>query len=271
MADTPPWQLRMFSRTLKKKLRLAALRRALGALEGRTCLLVTCGDNNGAINYRLRELGGRWSWADCERTSLREMADLLREPVVHVDPARLPYPDGAFDCVVTIDVHEHLSAPEVFTREVRRILAPGGRVVMTVPGGDPTKVVNRLKAAVGMTRERYGHVRDGFSVAELEALMRGSGIEPLRAVTFSRFFTELIELGINYAYVMKLARRSRTPVDRGVIAPATSDQLHAVGAAYRVYAMAYPLVWLMAQLDRLLFFTPGYVVMVEGRGGHVGS
>jgi SAM-dependent methyltransferase len=261
-----PWQLLMFSRTLKKKLRLAALRQILGGpLPGQRCLLVTCGDNNGAINYLVREQGGQWSWADCEEKSLAEMAALLGEAVTHVQPGRLPYQDGQFDCVVTIDVHEHLGDPEAFTREVRRVLTPGGRAVVTVPGGDQRKLVNRLKSAVGMTRERYGHVRDGFSVAELQALLRRAGIEPARELTFSRFFTELIELGINYAYVKRLAKKSAVVVSEGTIAPATADQLRSVQKVYRLYSAIYPFVWLVSQLDRLLFFTAGYVVLVEGR------
>jgi len=255
----------MFSRTLKKKLRLRVLRSILGRLDGQTCLLVTCGDNNGAINYRLRGLGGCWSWADCEDKSIREMSELLGEEVRHIDPTNLPYPDGHFDCVVTIDVHEHLQDPETFTREMRRVLKPVGRVIITVPGGDQRKLVNRLKHAIGMTKEKYGHVRDGFSVPEVRSLMTASEIEPARAVTFSRFFTELIELGINYGYVKKLSTRSAAPVSEGTIAPATRDQLRSVQKTYRLYSLVYPIVWLASRLDWLLFFTPGYVVLVEGR------
>jgi SAM-dependent methyltransferase len=254
----------MFSRTLKKKLRLAALRHVLGRLGAQSCLLVTCGDNNGAINVHLRRLGGRWSWADCETTSIREMAQLLGDHVAHVDPGHLPYPEGCFDWVVTIDVHEHLDAPEAFMAEVWRVLAPGGRAIVTVPGGDRRKLVNRLKEALGMTRAKYGHVRDGFSVAELGALMQAEGLRPGRHVTFSRLFTELIELAINVVYVKKLARASEVPVAEGTIAPATLDQLRAVRKTYRLYSLVYPFVWLGSQLDRLLFFTEGYVVLVEG-------
>jgi SAM-dependent methyltransferase len=265
MAVENHWQLRMFSRTLKKKLRLGVLRSVLGRLDGQTCLLVTCGDNNGAINYRLRSLGGRWSWADCEDKSIREMSELLGEQVSHVNPGQLPYPDAHFDCVVTIDVHEHLPDPEAFTREIRRVLKAGGRVVITVPGGDQRKLVNRLKNAIGMTKDKYGHVRDGFSVTELRELMTKSEVEPARAVTFSGFFTELIELGINYGYVKKLSKTSSAPVSEGTIAPATQDQLRSVQKTYRLYSLVYPFVWLASRLDILLFFTPGYVVLVEGR------
>jgi SAM-dependent methyltransferase len=261
-----PWQLRMFSRTLKKKLRLSVLREILGPLNNDKCLLVTCGDNNGAINYRLRQLGGRWSWADCENKSIAEMCLLLGDEVKFIDPRQLqlPYPDGYFDCVLTIDVHEHLQDAETFTREITRVLKCGGRAVITVPSGDCRKIANRIKNAIGMTREKYGHVRDGFTVQELQSLMRVMDIEPRRAVTFSRFFTEMIELGINYVYVNGLSKRSRVPVTEGTIAPATSEQLRSVRKTYRLYSIVYPFVWLTSQLDWLLFLTSGYVVVVEG-------
>lgn len=265
---TTAWQLQMFERTLKKRLRLAALRTLLEPLGTQQCLLVTCGDNNGAINWHLRRLGGRWSWADCEDRSIAEMSALLGDDVVHVRPEQLPYADGRFDVVVTIDVHEHVADPVQFMREAVRILKPGGRIVVTVPGGDPRKLANRLKHLIGMSRENYGHVRDGFGVVELQTLLRGAGAEPTRALTFSRLVTELIELVINYAYVKKLARKSAAPVNAGTIAPATSGQLQAVRGSYRLYSALYPLIRLVSQLDRLLFFTTGYVTMVEGTTGH---
>ena len=257
------WQLKMFRRTLKKKLRLRALKQVLGRLDGEACLLVTCGDNNGAMNVLLRQLGGAWSWADCEIASIAEMRELLGEEVTHVDARRLPYADQQFDCVVTIDVHEHVQEPGGVMREIRRVLRPGGRAIITVPGGDPRRLVNRLKTMLGLRREDYGHVRDGFAVEDIEALMRGSRLEPRRALTFSRFFTELAELAINYAYVKKLSKRSAV-VSGGTVAPVTAAQLRSVGRTYRVYSLIYPFVWLVTQLDRLLFFRPGYVVLVEG-------
>src|SRR5690606_37180175 len=124
--------------------------------------------------------------------------------------------------------------PESFTREVRRVLKPGGRAIVTVPGGDQRKLANRLKNMVGMTKEKYGHVRDGFSVQELGSLIARSDIEPIRSTTFSRFFTEMVELAINYLYVMKLAKKNARPVEQGTIAPATSEQLRSIERTYRL-------------------------------------
>jgi hypothetical protein len=74
----------MFRKGLKKRLRLKALKKLLKPIgPGERCLLLTCGDNNGAMNYFLRELGGQWSWADLEDHSIAEMSALLGDPVVH--------------------------------------------------------------------------------------------------------------------------------------------------------------------------------------------
>ena len=60
-SESTPWQLRMFSKTLKKQQRLRQLRDLLGQPgQHERCLLVTCGDNNGAMNWHLRALGGHW-------------------------------------------------------------------------------------------------------------------------------------------------------------------------------------------------------------------
>ena len=51
MTAETPWQLRMFKKSLKKKMRFAVLKKHLGRIgEGERCFFVTCGDNNGAMN-----------------------------------------------------------------------------------------------------------------------------------------------------------------------------------------------------------------------------
>jgi 2-polyprenyl-3-methyl-5-hydroxy-6-metoxy-1,4-benzoquinol methylase len=46
----------------------------------------------------------------------------------------LPYPDGGFDTVVCISVLEFVDDLDAACRELRRVLAPGGRVVVVTPG-----------------------------------------------------------------------------------------------------------------------------------------
>ena len=144
MNEQVPWQIRMFRKTLKKQIRLAKLTELLRPINPEErCLLVTCGDNNGAMNYFLRDLGGKWSWAELETQSLAEMRQLLGEDVLHGSFQHLDYPDETFDRVVSIDCLEHIADPVVFTHELYRITQKGGRAIITIPGGDQKKLANR--------------------------------------------------------------------------------------------------------------------------------
>ncbi len=53
--------------------------------------------------------------------------------VVHQDLQATSYQDDSFDLVISSDVFEHIPFPYQAHREVWRILAPGGRHVMSVP------------------------------------------------------------------------------------------------------------------------------------------
>jgi SAM-dependent methyltransferase len=265
VSELTPWQLKMFQKTLKKRIRLKELSRLIGKISNDSkCLLVTCGDNNGAMNYYLREFGGKWEFADLEKKSIKEMSELLKQEVKYISYNNLPYNDNYFDLVVNIDCHEHLKDPINFTKEVQRITKEKGHVIVTVPGGQKTKIANLLKKAVGMTKEKYGHVREGFSVKELSEVLLNANINPVKERTFSRFFTEMIELGINFLYVKVFAKKGDTKVEEGTIAPATYEQLRSIDKIYRFYSVMYPLFKLISSLDYLLFFTKGYLVVVEG-------
>ena len=267
MEKDRPWQLKMFNKALKKQLKVKALQTHFGNLEGKRCLLITCGDNNGATNYRLREIGGNWTWADFEDKSINEMEELLNDKVYLLDKQTMtvPFPDESFDLVVTIDVHEHLEDPGAVTKELRRIVKSDGKVVVTTPNGNEKKLAVRIKHVVGMTAREYGHVRIGFDIPDLEQLLVSANLHPYRSSSYSKFFTEMLELVINFAYVKILAEKSRAKVDEGTIAPTTKDQIESVRKSYRLYSLAYPFFLTISQLDWLLYLTRGYAVIVEAK------
>ncbi len=260
-----PWQLEVFSKSLKKQQKLRLLLDQIGRCAGRRCLLVTCGDNNGALNYHLRDHGGSWTWVELEADQIPVIQELLGEPVRRGAPAALPADDGAYDLVVSIDVHEHLAEGGPFNRELARILRGGGTLVVTTPNAGRWKPVNVLKRLVGMREDEYGHRVLGYTIAQHRELLRLSGLEPVAAGSYSKLFTELLELAINFAYVKILSRRERTPAKPGVIAPASREQLGSVGRSYRLYAAVYPLLRAISSLDRLLFPFTGYAVSVVAR------
>ncbi len=52
---------------------------------------------------------------------------------VFYDGRRFPFRDGQFNSVLCNQVLEHVFTPDEFIREIRRVLAPGGRLLLTVP------------------------------------------------------------------------------------------------------------------------------------------
>jgi SAM-dependent methyltransferase len=51
----------------------------------------------------------------------------------YFDGDRWPVEDGSMDVVITTETLEHVPEPSVFLAEARRVLRPGGRIVLTVP------------------------------------------------------------------------------------------------------------------------------------------
>jgi SAM-dependent methyltransferase len=261
-----PWQLRLFRKGLKKNQKMSLLLRLLGRPRpAERLLLLTNGDNNGAMNYVFRQQAGDWTWGEFEEGSIPEMQAFLGQPVVHVTPNRLPFEDGRFDTVVVIDVHEHLADPGPLNCELFRIVKPGGRAIVTVPNGDARKVAVRIKNALGMTKETYGHVRDGYTIAELATMLGGVGFRPTGQGSYSNFFTEMIELGINLAYLRLLTRKrgNGDGSDHAAIAPSSAEQVRKVEKTLKLYTLIYPVCRAVASLDMLLDpFSVGYAVAV---------
>jgi len=241
----------MFQRSIKKPQKLKALLDLLGIVDREQCLLITCGDNNGALNWRFREHGGMWTWADVSGENNEQIADLLGEPVHAFDAGSFPFPDEAFDNVVAIDVLEHIPQDQPFLKELKRVLKKEGRALVTVPNGDSRLLANRIKWRLGMTPQVYGHTRSGYTLDELTATVSQAGLHPLDFGGYSRFFTEMIELVINFGYVFVLSKK-QGGARPGQIAPLSAGELNKHGMVYRLYSLFFPLARAVSSLDALL-------------------
>lgn len=262
-----PWQLQMFRRSLKKQQKLRALLRVLGEADRLKCLLVTCGDNNGAMNWHFKRHGGEWSWVDAEEDSIAQIGSVTGDPVLDMDKEnpRLIFEDGFFDAAITIDVHEHLRDPSLLNQELARVVKPGGRVIVTTPNGDEKKLAVRIKNLIGMRPEVYGHFVVGYDAPELENQLKAAGLTPYIRESYARFFTEMLELLINFVYVKFLSRRSGARVEKGQITPQNIDQVKSVEKTLKLYAVLYPIFALISKLDILDLSPRGYAVIVAAR------
>jgi 2-polyprenyl-3-methyl-5-hydroxy-6-metoxy-1,4-benzoquinol methylase len=256
-----PWQLRIFQKTLKKKEKLAILRRILPPLQGKRVLDLGCA--KGTLSHFLRREGGVWISADLDMSNLRAAAALLGENVVQVSAPVLPFRDEAFDGIVSLDFIEHIHEDRALVREMFRLTRPGGWLVLSTPITGRWFLLNRLKRLVGLPPEAYGHVVEGYTLGELEQMLAAAGYVVRSKSTYSRFFTELVELAINLVFVKVLGRRKQgqTPRD-GHITPGSAAELDKHRKAFRLYSLIYPLTWSITRLDRLLFWLSGYATLL---------
>jgi SAM-dependent methyltransferase len=93
--------------------------------------------------------------------------------VLRGDVFRLPFPDARFDRVICSEVMEHVHRPEDALRELVRVLAPGGRIAVTVPTATTEHLYLRL------TRDYFespgGHIRI-FRPRELARALARAGV-----------------------------------------------------------------------------------------------
>lgn len=261
MTPETPWQLRIFSKSLKKKEKLTLLQAWLGCQDGRRVLDLGCA--KGTLSLLMRELGGSWVHADLDRANLLEALSLVDRGVVQLGPAPLPFPDRSFDTVVSLDFIEHIQDDQAVLEEVRRILKPGGTLLLSTPITGRLFLVNRLKRMLGLPPSVYGHVREGYRLTELCRRLEQVGFRVTRRTTYARLFTELVEMVINLGFVwMKRGGASSAEKRDGAITPGSGDELKKYRKAFRLYSLIYPITWSISRLDRLIPFLSGYATLI---------
>jgi SAM-dependent methyltransferase len=89
------------------------------------------------------------------------------------DLSALPFPDGRFDCVTSLDViyHRWVKDDAAAVREMARVLRPGGLMLVRVPA---------LQALWGAHDEAV-HSRHRYRRGEVKRLLEGAGLQVVRA------------------------------------------------------------------------------------------
>jgi len=103
------------------------LRAALAGFRGR---LLDVGCGNSPFRHLLDPAVAQYQGVD-----VAAAADFgYQNPdTVYYDGRVLPFPDASFDAVLCTEVVEHIPDPTETIREIRRVLKPGGLLIVTIP------------------------------------------------------------------------------------------------------------------------------------------
>jgi SAM-dependent methyltransferase len=180
--------------------------------EGHRRRLLDVGAADGFLSRRLTDQGWRVTAVEADPDLARVGAAACERMIVTDLNRAVPPLDGPFDAIVLGDILEHLAEPLLVLKEVVRLLARNGFVVISVPN------VAHLWVRLSLLLGRFEYTDRGI-------LDRGH----------LRFFTERTLRGLVTAAGLVIVRRAVTPVPlHRVVAPrwhsAGLDAIQAVGA-----------------------------------------
>lgn len=262
MSQSLPWQLALYEKSLKKKEKVALLDGLIPAGAHRRCLEIGCA--KGTISHFLRKRGGAWTHVDLDHSNVASARSLLGGGVVQFGPEGLPFRDSTFDGVVVLDYLEHVQDDERCLDEVDRVLEPGGTLYLSTPteGG----LLNWVKPRIGLTLDQYGHVREGYRLADLEDRLALRGYRVVERATYSYFFTEALEMAINAVFVL-IGRRKKAASSAanrdGHISPQSEAEFAKHRKQLKLYSLVYPVFRAVALLDRLCPRGSGYALVLR--------
>jgi ubiquinone/menaquinone biosynthesis C-methylase UbiE len=147
--------------------RESRLRKALGMLDGesRQGRLLDVAAGSGIAAATLQERGWEVSALDISEELVAQVGERGIDARVHdLSAGPLPFEDQSFEAVFAGEIIEHLVDTSGFLDELRRVLSPGGVLVLTTP--NLGSLENRLRLLLGrypiwveVALSDQGHVR----------------------------------------------------------------------------------------------------------------
>jgi|LNFM01.1.fsa_nt_gb SAM-dependent methyltransferase len=160
-------------------LRAERLARVLPVLDGRI-LDVGAGDNMLINLHRKSSPNDR-----ADQSVGVDVVDWGGDCMILPDCSRLPFPDASFDTVCFVACINHIPERSEALKEARRVLRPGGRIVLTMIG----RFIGGIGHAIWWySEDKHREIADGevmgMDRAEIRQLLSSAGFSQPREQTF---------------------------------------------------------------------------------------
>ena len=186
---------------------------------------------------------------------------LVSSNVFQIFSGHIPYHDHSFDLVLIVDLLEHITKDREFLFELKRVMKTNGEIIINVPHVKLFSLLNRFRNAIGLTDEKHGHVRPGYTLSGLKNIL-GPDFNVLRHSTYSKTFSELADTILNMLYqLVRKEDKDKQGSKKGTVI--TMYDYDKYRKQFLLLSFLYPLIWLFTRLDLLLFFQSGYKLVIK--------
>lgn len=255
-----PWQLQVFQVSVRKKEKWQwveqQLRRKI--TEQSKCLDV--GSGVGTLSILQERLGGQWEFTETDAAAAAETRKIVKGSVYVCDIFDSRLEANSYQLITILDVIEHVPDPLKFMQRAAELLKPGGQVILTTPADDGRFYFwRRLADSVfGIDKDAHAHEVEGFAGPKLKEISQQAQLKVIRLDPFSFFFTEMVELAYNAAYIMKNRKKQTTRGYNVSLSPASGEDVARHTKQLAILRVIYPLLRGISLLDHVIPQHRGY-------------
>lgn len=192
---TAAWQLEVYKYSFKKKDKLSQIFKHLTLQGDEVVLDIGCA--NGILAHHLQGQVGQLHCLEPNQEYLKEAQKIIKQAKFYNGTAEnLPFPDNHFDMIFMLDVLYYTDEKKTI-EEMKRVLKPGGTLILTVPYLRPTLSLRFVKQKMGVDLFHEGGKREGYDQKLINRLFAAKSWEVAKTAYHSLFFIELVESVLN--------------------------------------------------------------------------